>query len=213
MTRLRLVATTLVVCCLSLSARSAFGDLILSFSADGSVSDFEVIVGDQVEVPIYLRQLSVSGSSPDITIDPLESFGITAVLSGGNAIFTNAVAASPFDTFDFSSIDSSLTSADLVGNSEFGEGQSGQSILLGTFSVQGNSVGDVIGLNLFDPNPGSFEDFITETSVDSFDADVFAPTASATISVTAVPEPSGLAFCGLAAIGLATMRRRKARRP
>ncbi|MEM6473325.1 MAG: PEP-CTERM sorting domain-containing protein [Planctomycetota bacterium] len=207
-TLFRLAATTIAVCCVSLSARSAFGDLVLSFSADGSTSDFEVVVGDQVEIPIYLRQLSVSGSSPDITIDPLESFGIAAILSGGNAIFTDAAAASPFDSFDFSSIDSSLVSADLIGNSEFGEGQSGQSILLGTFRVQGLLVDDVISLDLFDPNPGAFEDFITEMSVDNFDADVFSPTASATISVVAVPEPSSMAFFGIVVFGLAATRRR-----
>jgi len=192
-----------------LSVKAASADLILDFSTDGTVDRFSVVEGQKIEIPVYLRQLSVNTMSPDITIDPLESFGLTGTLTGGTASFTAAIAAAPFNELD-DSIVTSTTMADLVGSVFLDAGQNGAAIKLGAFTVMGKTAGDVSTLTLSDTFP-SFGDFVTANALEDFDADVFGPTPFTTITTTAVPEPgSSLLIFFVTLVGLLRRSRRTA---
>lgn len=193
----------LVVTIVGLMPRKSQADLILDFSPDGSATSFSVLAGGTVEVPVYLRQLSVSPPTPDITTDGLIDFGLSVTLSGGSIAFTAATTDSAFDFGNLSTVNSP-TSASLVGSVQFTTpGITGSAIKLGSLTIVGNTAGSTSTLTLFDTNPGmSVQDFLTENLSGNFDSDVFAPAATTTLSV--VPEPSGLlagllgiAFCAV----------------
>jgi hypothetical protein len=181
----------------------ANGDLILDFSADGSVSQFTVDAGQTIEVPIYLRQLSVM--SVDLTTDALTDFGLNGALMGGDSTITGVRANGVFEV-DFSEVLNDGSNAELAA-STFGSGQTGEAILLGSFTIMGISEGTTM-LNLTDSNPApTAQDFLTASFANNFDADVFAPSAAVAIRVSAVPEPSSLLMLGC--LGLTFVQRRR----
>ena len=193
--RLLPMVTTMLVCTLS----SARAGAVLSFTPDGSPANFQLQLGETLEIPIYLIQtLTPPTNPPDITTDPLISFGVRIDLSTavGSATITGISISNPYiDLTNSSRFGASF--AEILGE-DLSSSSTGTAIELGSITVAGNSVGSVTEVSLSDPALG-LEDFAT-LSFGGFDSQVFGSASPiTTISVSAVPEPSPGLYLGCVA--------------
>lgn len=173
--------------------------LFLDFSADGLTTGFNVVEGQTIEIPIFLRQTGPGPFNPDLTSDALVTFGVRADLTAGpgSSTITGSSISSPFiDLLNLST--SAPTFAQIYGDDLTGSA-TGSAIEIARITVMGNSASNVTTLTLSDPVPGGFEDFGTLV-FGGIDSQVFSTTPS--ISITTVPEPTSFALLGLGGLAV-----------
>lgn len=187
--------------------RTADAGLVLSFSADGSPVEFTGGVGEEITIPVFINQIGpLAPGEPDLSIEPLITFGFNASVDPAFGEITGFSFASPFDPLVVSPFP--FDSGFVSGGDLIGPPATGPFIPLGSFTVQRSTL-DGFSLDLTD-DP-FFDDFFTDSGVmlDSFIFPSVATTYSA--SITVVPEPSSLVLFGTAAVATITYRRNQYR--
>ena len=176
---------------------------------------FTVAQGSSVNVNLYLTQ---SNGETRLTSPGMQSAGVALTYNNSIANTTSVTGNAAFDVQTTSGVgtgkasinDSAVVNPPVTAPTS---GANANRILLGQFTFQGASVGTT-SLVTSTPHAGSkppiadnvLADSPTFTSIDSLIAN-----ASATITVTAVPEPGSMILCSLAAsaCALAAWRRRR----
>ena len=200
----------LIAC--SLVNQSVHAGFMYSFGQ----TNFDVVAGGTVDVPVYLLQVDAMGDPVNLTID--------GIFSGGVRVFFNVTPPSdPAAVLSLADIvPNPMFDTDLPPDFDLVVGESagfvdsidffspalmGNNILLGTFTfTAGNVIGEVTNLRA--------EDFSSAPNETIANDPFFTPldnligTGGATITVTAVPEPSSLTQFCVAAFA-ATLRRRR----
>lgn len=190
-------------------------DVILEFGQNGvrGVHDFSVIVGQTIDIDLFITQIDGETVLSDegiiqfgtkFTIDPRTSDPTGAIHQNTEGESTYAFP----DAFP-NSRDTDLSSNFLVLDSNAGSASedgvqaTGDSIYLGTATIDASSIGNY-GISLVREHPLSFatpglEEFLNPIP------------ASATLTVTAVPEPTACSLVCLIAVGTSLLRRHRLR--
>lgn len=187
---------------LMLFGRVSKADMIIGFSPDGLVSQFNPNT-NMVDVPIYLIQ---RGGESRLTDDGIISFGLSGRFQSGAVVVDGFTFSNQFP--DFQEITLAADSFKLFGNVPFNFGgpnpglvpAKGESILLGTLNLRTTDNGSTLfRIGDYDPENPSFSDFsfAGAASVDSLDHLLFNTDAQRNYTFTvnqlnAVPEPMGL---------------------
>ena len=194
----KLCVPAVVAFVLLVFAPPAYADFVLSFTPDGGAADFVLNEGSFIEIPVYIVEFDTA----QLANEGLFSQGVQINYSAGPQYptVTSAVWNPAFDLgepFNYSYTDNASGAAGLeaaIGFTSDPVLPSGTpaSILLGHFTFSGGSDGTSTVLTTSSPDP-SRDMFLSGTG-DVLDDDVFATTPSATLSVSAVPEPSSAAM-------------------
>ena len=181
----------------------------VSYSFVAGQSSYEVLPGQEVMVPIYLKETLTDGSSSQIAAqNGLFSFGITVTRTSGDGQIRDLVRHTAFDRRNLGSTNAfPANPAKLWAEQDvnFGNGVSPDAaglIHLATLRFEAPITGDAT-LSIGDYNAGT-----GETVTYSFsELDSLIAPGSFTVT-TAIPEPAGLSVLAIAAAGL--LRRRRA---
>jgi hypothetical protein len=223
---------TLAVSLLSAAVGWAQPTVYFSFTPNGAPTTFSVPQGSTLAIPVYLIEQRLTAGVPNppanggdiVRTEGLFSGGVRLNFStaAGSATVTTAVLNPSFNTSTsgfpvvnnpsgFASVTGGTTNLAgvpaTVFNNQF------VSVLVGTFTFQGNQTGNVTTISTAKPQAANFEEFLTNTTGTVLDnqtyANLFNATPSATTTITTVvPEPSGLWLIGGAAVGWLSQRRR-----
>lgn len=169
---------------------SADAALVLSFSQPNAT----ITVGQSIDVDLILTQTSPI-AAVDITTNGLDFVEIELFLNSPAASVTAIAPGAGFVNSGFSSTLiplMSIQSSDIAHGVTAASG-SPTSIVLGTFTFTGNSVGTMTATTV-DTILTEFA-FVTPPSPIDIDAMIFG-TESFTLNVTAVPEPSSMMLMG-----------------
>lgn len=209
-------ATPLAVLAVLALASPASAQLQYQF-ADGTgtaSSTFSVPVGGTVSIRVYLRD--TTGGAPTLNANGglgsaavRVSYTNSGVASVAN-LATDVVAAVPpweFGTTAGSVANTSAVLNDTLDTSPTGVLPTGDRIFIGTFTFTANAEG-TSNLTAADPNPGI--GFDTTHFSNGANLDGMISNATATITVTPVPEPGTI--LGVAAVVLWTGRAARRRR-
>jgi hypothetical protein len=185
------------------------GGFFLSFSADGSVTNYNVAVGGVVDIPVYLRETVTN----NLATRGMEFIGVRVNFSNGSgdATLVQAPVINPLFS-DFKIEQSSPTFSIVSGGVPLGATIPKNSpLLLGTFRFQGNLLNNITTIRLADPDrfgAGFNGDNLLAGPGEELDTSI---NFSETVTITAVPEPSTLILVGVAAtsMGAVAWRRRK----
>ncbi|MCC6509589.1 MAG: hypothetical protein IT423_10805 [Pirellulaceae bacterium] len=218
-----LIQTVTLGLLLTIGATANAG-MILGFSNDGSVTQFEAGASSTVDVPIYLIQ---QAGENRLANDGIISFGLAGRFEGSNVTIEGFTFASQFP--DFREFSVTGNSFQVFGNVPFNVGgpnpglvpAKGSSVLLGTINLRTTRDGSTLfRLGDYDPSQPSFSDFsfAGASSADSldhilFDTDAQRSYSFTVLQITSVPEPVNLAagwFLALAAWRSVNRRSRKA---
>lgn len=192
------------ICCL------ATADLVYAFDQD----NYDVAVGETVAVDIFLAQREPTSDDPiDLTVDGLISGGVRVFFNDNapedpaQVLSAEDVVPNPLFDDTFVGLTLDLVPRESVG---FADGVEttplrGERILLGTVQfTAGNTIGAVTHLRAerFSMRENSLAGDLAATSLDGITNSGFA-----TITVTAVPEPSPVILLAMVAAGMACYRR------
>lgn len=209
--------TRYLTLCLILTCvcKPATADLILGFSTDTGgtfANDFDVQVGNSLDIGIYLRQ---TGADTILTDEGLVSWGFDLTRdSTALGTISNPLANPVFDSESHNV--TTATGFEWEYAESFGFGTLGDDILLGSFKFDATADGTSL-FTIEDRVPGAgfananwFTPFPLATDLDD---QIFAPGVvdqyQFTVnSTTAVPEPNSLVMLSCIA-GLAIVRRRR----
>jgi hypothetical protein len=215
----------------ALAAGPARADYQFTFATAGGVFTNNFTINPNlgqttVDIRVYLTQTATGSDTTGITTGPgLNQAGIQLNTSGpGIATVTGVTpndtahggpfnatntttgtGASAFLTEGFTSPSTGLTATatnTLLPNATAGA----NSVYLGTFTFTAGSAGTTSTVSVV-PSPGQFNFLADGTVIDSLISN-----STATISVTAVPEPGTVVLSGLLATGIAGGMWRRARR-
>lgn len=147
----------------------ARADVRLSFSPDGTPTNFTVLVGNSISVPVYVLQ---DGGTNILTTDGLASGGVrlnfTNSISGGATL--NSSIANPGFTVNasgFPQVSSGpaggfgAVSSNVGLNPRLTPPGGTNSILVGNFNFTGNITDTVVSLATSNPHSSSFAEFTT----------------------------------------------------
>ena len=166
----------------------AHGELTLAFDPMGDVVDFTVNVGETVDVPVYLVQTGSPIVNGDLLNDGIISMGLqlsydsTADIS----VVVDATPDAAFFEFQETLIDNVQGNAAMVGAVGFTEpAVTGSSVLLGTFTFQGITRGNVTLVSVESTNilntPGPY--YVSGSNPPlALDSDIFPSAVMTTIT-------------------------------
>ena len=224
----RLLALVLVISCGANPI--AFGGFSYSFEFDQT--NYNVAQGGgPISIQLLLREETNDGSIPRLATGGENGFfqmGLNvnyATFTGGQSTFSSFTPAAgiseegnPAVLSLVNNVEIQYYSADAINGLEVGAfGPNSTAIaVLGTFTFTNPNVIGVTTLKLSDRDPsiGFIDNIFTDgTSIDFSDPanNLFVSFGSATITVTAVPEPTSLGIAGIA-LGAFAIRRWKQKR-
>ena len=193
-------------------ASEAKADLIYEFDQ----SNYSVLPGATVDVSVFLTQ---TGATDVLTTEGLDSIGGKVFFNDPTLPTDPAVVLSESDitsnaAFDDSGLEMTVLDPGISAGIEDSIGTSsspvmGSSILLGTFRfTAGNVVGEVTNLRAtdFDPTVGN-DSIVSGTNFTGLD-NLLGADATATITVSAVPEPGTATALVMGLVMLSQRRRR-----
>lgn len=206
-----MLRTLLVVTCMLMLHASSQAALVYTFDQ----SDYLVAPGDTVDVQVFLTQTDTTSI---LTDEGLSSAGVRVEFDLNQPIdraevlsLSNIISNPAFDENDPLFTGSELVpghSAGLFdGISFLGTPVVGNSVLLGTFTFTSGAIGGEV-TNLRATDFSAFTE--TVSGVVGTPLDGMIGDGLATITVSAIPEPSSVAMIGAAAV-LVCLRRRRAR--
>lgn len=209
----------------------ASADLILSFTPDGTPITFSVTVGNTVNVPVYIIQRNQAPLTTILSSEGLLSAGVRLnynTVAGSATVITNGAVLNPaFNTptsgypivnnaAGFSAVSGATSNIAGVGTSG-----SPPAILVGTFTFQGNQIGNVTTISTAKPQALAFPEFVSNSSFTVLETQLYGNlffsggntnnliAYSTTITTVAVPEPTTYFLMGLAGlITIAVVRHR-----
>jgi hypothetical protein len=183
---------------------AARADYVYEFDSGSTpMSSFTVAAGSTVTVNVYLKELDTNGT---LQSQGLQSAGVNVISdapSAASVASASAIAANPGFANQSNSVSGGTATlqADNFGNANIVFPASGDPnrILLGSFTFTGNAAGTA---NLTAQNIDPTGEFSYNVTGSGNSLDSLISNGTATITVTAVPEPGGLLLGGLAAAGL-----------
>lgn len=205
---------TLIALCFACPIQA---DLMISFTEDGSLAEFNVNPGEQIDIPVYLRQSGdvESELGTHLTTFGVKTFGVNVMSANMvSGRITGATLADDWKNGILSKVqlNAEAGSAALFGSRPLGVNDAlfpagnSNSILLGHLVYEALSPGS----NIFTAADPDGKKQIVLGDNRSYDAAVFSEVvASATINT--VPEPGTLALglMGLVSVGAITALRRR----
>jgi hypothetical protein len=210
---------TIALAATLLLAGAARADFQYEFAQGGTVgTSFSVAQGSTIDIQVYLLQTNgPTTNSTNLTAKGL-SFGGVALQYSASAPFSIAStsAITPNSAFSTSSPALSTSSGTTTASLQLQNdspvfapttGTNAGAILLGTFTFTGSSVGTSTTVSALPNANGANNVDGAGTNLDSLIAN-----SSASITVTAVPEPGSVVLTGLLALGIAGAARRRLRR-
>ena len=202
----------------------ATADLVLAFTPNATPITFTVTVGQTVNVPVYIVERNQAPLTSLLSTEGLLSAGVrlnynttagsaTVTASGANINpgFNTNTSGFPIvnNAAGFSAVSAGTTNPAGVQTSG-----SPPAILVGTFTFQGNQVGNVTTVTTAKPQALPFPEFVSNTTFTVLETQPFANlffaagntsnlvSYSTTITtVAAVPEPATIALLGLIGVG------------
>jgi hypothetical protein len=222
----RLSVWTLAAAGLLLPARLAQAQIIYEF-ANGTTgaaqSSFTVPAGGTIPISVYIHETATGAP----TLNSQGGLGTAAVRvtfnspAGVAAVQTTADIVSPVPPWDLATPTigsganantAALTVGKLVAPGVLPNTQG--RVLLGTFTLHALTSGTV-NLSAVNPNSAGYNtsSFNATGGVPNINYDPLLQPGAATLTVSPVPEPGSLVLAGLAAVGLAAARRRRAKTP
>lgn len=204
-----LVAAAAMIC-----PQFARGDIILSFSPDGSNTSFNVVVGQDITIPIYIVERAQAPFTNILSTDGLVNAGVRVDYANSSPFAGSAVAGTLTQPAWFSvgaPYPIVVNNGDgLGGRIEISGGTVGAAamttgsppaILFGGLTFHGSTVGQIISLSTSNTHPASYAEFVTGGlnpvnlehepygNIFWFGGNPMNGAISYTTTITVVPEP------------------------
>jgi hypothetical protein len=153
---------------------TARADLVLAFTPNATPITFSVVVGSTVNVPVYLVERNQAPITNILSTEGLFSAGVRLNYNntaGSATVITNGALLNPgFDTNSngFPIINNTAGFAAVSGaTTDFGGVPASGNpafVLVGTFTFQGNQIGNVTTISTAKPQALAFPEFLSNTT-------------------------------------------------
>lgn len=213
------LAWSILFCC---NLPKASADLVLAFTPDATPITFSVTVGSTVTVPVYIIERNQAPFTSILSTEGLLSAGVRLnynTVAGSATVITNGAVLNPaFNTptsgYPIVNNAAGFSAVSGATSNPAGVGTTGSppAILVGTFTFQGNQVGNVTTVSTAKPQALVFPEFVSNSSFTVLETQPYGNiffsagntnnviSYSTTITTVAVPEPATYVLLGLACL-------------